>query len=125
MHGATKLARELESSPPSDDEIASGRARYLGYSIVAVDAEPSESRYGGIYFETIVYVVGPNDQVWASPFVFYHMKFDNKLHGFAHRFDNNQERQAVETIDKYAVQNHFLNAYDYYKIHARRDERPW
>jgi hypothetical protein len=125
VHGPTKLARELESSAPSDDEIASGRARYLGYSLVAVDAEPAESRYGGIFFETIVYIVGPNDQVWASPFVFYHMKFDNKLHGFAHRFDNNQERQAVETIDKYAVQNHFLNAYDYYKIHARRDERPW
>lgn len=120
-----RFASELATSRPSEDEIASGKARYLGHSLLAVDAEPAASPYAGKFFETIVYVVGPDESVFASPFVVYHMQFDDKLHGFEHRFDNAQERMPVESIDKYAVQNHFLNAYDFFKIHARRDERPW
>jgi hypothetical protein len=125
MHPGGRLARELLTSPPTADELADGTARYLGPTIVCIDPEPAESRYAGKYFETIVFVVGPNDAVYASPFVLYHMKFDNKLHAFAHRFDNAQPLQPIETIDKYAVQNHFLGAYDFFKLHARSDQRPW
>lgn len=125
IHPSPRFARELATSPPSDDEIASGRARYLGHTLVAVDAEENANPYVGKFFVTIVYVVGPDESVSASPFVVYHMKFDNKLHAFEHRFDNAQARQPVETIDKHAVQNHFLNAYDFFKLHARGDHRPW
>ena len=125
MHPTRRYARELATNPPSEEEVAAGRARYLGYSLVAVDPEPAESRYAGKFLETIMLTLGPNESVYASPFMMYHMKFDNKLHGFEHRFDKNQEFQSVETIDKYAIQNHFLGAYDFFKIHARRDERPW
>jgi hypothetical protein len=125
MHPTRRFARELATSAPDESEIATGRAQYLGHSIVAVDAEPAASPYAGKFFETILLRVGPNDAVYASPFVLYHMQFDNKLHAFAHRFDNSQAAQEIETIDKLAIQNHFLSAYDYFKIHARSDERPW
>src|SRR5262249_6496973 len=125
IHPSPRYARELETTPPSADEVAAGRARYLGHTIVAIDPEPDASRYAGKFFETIVFVVGPDETVAASPFVLYHMRFDNKLHGFAHRFDNSQAFEPVETIDKYAIQNHFLGAYDFFKMHARGSERPW
>lgn len=126
IHETRRYARELIETPPSAEEMYEGGATYLGHTLVAVDpAEPGESRYAGKVFETILFTVGFDDEVYAAPFVLYHMKFDNKLHGFKHRFDNAQEFQRVETIDKYAVQNHFLGAYDFFKIHARGDRRPW
>jgi hypothetical protein len=125
MHPTRRYARELATSPADEAEVAAGRAQYLGYSLVAVDPEQYESRFAGKFFETIMLTVGPNDAVYAAPFLMYHMKFDNKLHGFAHRFDNNREHVDVESIDKYMIQNHFLGAYDFFKIHARSDERPW
>jgi hypothetical protein len=126
IYPSPRFARELATGTPSDEDIAAGRARFLGHTLVAIDPEqPGESPYAGKYFETVVFVVGPNETVAASPFVVYHMRFDDKLHGFDHRFDKDQASQPVETVDKYAVQNHFLGAYDFFKIHARSAERPW
>lgn len=117
--------RELARSAPFAAEVAPDRARYLGYSIAAVDPEPAESRYAGKFFETIVFVVDPDERVYASPLVFHHMKFDNKLHGFAQRFDNSIAAHEVEALDKYQILNHFLGAFDFFKLHAKRDEPPW
>lgn len=119
IHPSARYPKEMLETPPVEG------AKYVGYTIVAVDPEPATSRYAGKFFESIMLTVGPNDEVYASPFVIYHMKFDNKLHGFQHRFDNNIERHGIEAIDKYAIQNHFLGAYDFFKINAKRDERPW
>lgn len=120
VHPDRRLVRELATAPPP-----TAPTRFVGPTFAVVDAERYDSRYAGTFFDTIVFEVGPDDEVSASPFVVYHMKFDNKLHAFAHRFDNAQARQPIETIDRYAIQNHFLGAYDYFKMHARSDQRPW
>lgn len=90
-----------------------------GPGIVLVDRNPPEQRaaIGGRYAMNVLYeVVG--DEVYASPGVMFWMAFNNKLHAFAHRYDNNIARHRLEDITKEHVLNHLLNSLSFYKMYA-------
>ncbi len=121
IHPHARFVGEL-ATPASATAKAT---EYLGHTLLVMDADPPPNRYAGKYFETMMFVAGSDESIAAAPFVIYHMRFDNKLHGFRHRYDDSRPYEPIESLDKYAIQNHFLKSYDFYKLHAKSDVRPW
>ena len=78
---------------------------------------PGLPRLAGRYAMTVFYEED-EDQVYASPSVIFWMRFNNKLHVFNHRYDNNVVHQRVEDVKRSHVLNHILNSFDFYKIYA-------
>lgn len=72
---------------------------------------------GGRYAMSVLYDV-QGDEVYASPGVMFWMAFNNKLHGFAHRYDNAIARHRVEEITRLQVLNHVLNSVTFHKMYA-------
>jgi hypothetical protein len=90
-----------------------------GTSLLLTDRKPPQdiAAIGGRYAMTIIYDV-QGDEVYASPAVMFWMAFNNKLHGFAHRYDNAIARHRVEDITRLQVLNHVLNSVTFYKAYA-------
>lgn len=55
----------------------------------------------------------------------YYMRFNGKFNIFKHRFKQETEFHRVEDIGKYDIQNHFLNAWNFYQLYADSAEAPW
>jgi hypothetical protein len=90
--------------------------------IIANRARPEGlAKIGGYYALTAMYDV-QGDDVYAAPGVMFWMKFNNKLHAFAHRYDNAIAQHDVAKITKHQVLNHVLASFDFYKLYAFRDE---
>jgi hypothetical protein len=90
-----------------------------GPGLVLVDRNPPAQRaaIGGRYAMNVLYeVIG--DEVYASPGCMYWMAFNNKLHAFAHRYDDNIARHRVEDITKEHVLNRILTSLSFYKLYA-------
>jgi hypothetical protein len=66
-----------------------------------------------------------SDEVYVSPVVLYQMRFDGKPHKFMHRYDKDVADHRVEDVTREQVLNHLLNAFDFYKMSAFSDKRPW
>jgi hypothetical protein len=100
-------------------DIASIFRKRVGPAVVLTDRNPPEmpSIYGGRYAMGVLYDV-QGDEVYASPGVIYWMAFNNKLHAFAHRYDNNIARHRLEDITKEHVLNHLLGSLSFYKAYA-------
>jgi len=99
--------------------IAATFRKRAGSSLMLVDrkAPPGIARIGGRFGLTVIYDV-QGDEVYASPGVMFWMAFNNKLHGFAHRYDNAIARHRVEDITRVQVLNHLLGALSFYKLYA-------
>ena len=93
--------------------------RRAGPSLVLVDRNrPGDvPAVAGRYVVTAFYELD-GDQAWAAPGVMFWMRFNNKLHAFAHRYDNAIARHAVEKITRPQVLNHVLGSLSFYKLHA-------
>lgn len=99
--------------------LAATFRKRVGPSLVLKDrkAPPGIAAIGGRYAMSVLYeVVG--DEVYASPGVMFWMAFNNKLHGFAHRYDNSIARHRLQDINRPHVLNHLLGSLSFYKINA-------
>lgn len=99
--------------------LADTIARPAGPSLVLKNRQipPGLSRLAGRYVMTVFYEE-EEDQVYVSPGVIFWMRFNNKLHAFNHRYDNNVAHQRVEDVNRSHVLNHILSSFDFYKIYA-------
>jgi hypothetical protein len=99
--------------------IATTFRKRTGPSVVLTDrkAPAGIAAIGGRYAMSVLYDV-QGDEVYASPGVMFWMAFNNKLHGFAHRYDNAIARHRVEDITRVQVLNHVLNSLTFYKVQA-------
>lgn len=102
--------------------LAGALRRRAGPSIALVDRKvrPNVPAVAGRYVVTTFYEVA-GDDAYASPGVMFWMKFNNKLHAFAHRYDNAVARHRVEEIQRTQVLNHVLNSLTFYKLYAWSD----
>jgi hypothetical protein len=93
--------------------------RREGLSLVLSNRErpPGISVIGGHYVVTAFHDV-QGDEVFVSPGVMFWMRFNNKLHAFNHRYDNNVARHRIEDVTRPHVLNHVLGSFDFYKINA-------
>jgi len=100
-------------------ELAKAIRRSAGPSLVLKNRHvPSGlSRLAGRYVMTVFYTTD-GDVVYASPGVLFWMRFNNKLHAFNHRYDNNVEHHRVEEVTRSQVLNHILASFDFYKMYA-------
>jgi hypothetical protein len=119
---AEVVVERPHADAPSEELLATLAATFrkrTGPSLLLANLEPPPDviAIGGKYAMTVLYDL-QGDDVHAAPGVMFWMKFDNKLHAFAHRYDNAIARHAVERITKLHVQNHVLNSLTFYKLHA-------
>lgn len=105
-------------------ELAGAIGRRAGPSLVLKNRNvpPGLSRLAGRYVMTVFYQVDHNESVLVSPGVIFWMRFNNKLHAFNHRYDNNVERHSVEEVLRSHVLNHILGSFDFYKLYAFSDQ---
>lgn len=99
--------------------LAEAIQRRAGPSLVLRNRQvpPGLSPLAGRYVMTVFYQE-EEDQVYVSPSVIFWMRFNNKLHVFNHRYDNNAARQRVKDVKRSHVLNHILSSFDFYKIYA-------
>lgn len=100
-------------------ELAGAMRRDAGPSLVLTSRTVPDglSRLAGRYVMTVFYEEDET-QVAASPAVLFWMRFNNKLHVFNHRYDNDVAFHYVEDVTRQHVLNHVLRSFDFYKIHA-------
>jgi len=94
-----------------------------GPSLVLTNREipPDLSRLAGRYVMTVLYNV-QGDEVFVSPGVLFWMRFNNKLHIFNHRYDNEVAHHRIEDVTRQHILNHILRSFDFYKIYAFSEE---
>lgn len=99
--------------------IAATFRKRTGPSLLLTERNPPAQRaaIGGRYAMTVLYDVAGAD-VFAAPGVMFWMAFNNKLHAFAHRYDNAIARHRVQDITRPQVLNHLLNSLSFYKMYA-------
>lgn len=122
-----EYAAEVVARRPSVDaaaeellgELAVALRREAGPSLVLAhrSVPPGLSRLAGRYVMTVFYEID-EDQVAASPAVMFWMRFNNKLHAFNHRYDNDIAFHYVGDVTRSHIFNHVLRSFDFYKIHA-------
>jgi len=102
------------------ESLAGAIQRRAGPSLVLKNRRvpPGMSRLAGRYVTTVFYRAKDDNEVYASPGVMFWMRFNNKLHAFDHRYDNNVENHRVEEVQRSQILNHILGAFDFYKIYA-------
>jgi hypothetical protein len=122
-----EYAAEVVATRPSADEnaeylidqLAGAMRRKAGPSLVLTNRSvpPDLSPLAGRYVMTVFYDMD-GDQVFASPAILFWMRFNNKLHVFNHRYDNDVAHHSVEDVTRPHVLNHVLRSFDFYKIHV-------
>jgi hypothetical protein len=121
-YSAEVVARRPSADAAAEEllgELAGVMRRDAGPSLVLTSRTVPDglSRLAGRYVMTVFYEEDEN-QVAASPAVMFWMRFNNKLHAFNHRYDNDVAFHYVEDITRQHVFNHVLRSFDFYKIHA-------
>jgi hypothetical protein len=119
-------AEVVRHRPSADDNaeelleaLAGAMRRPAGPSLVITSRSvpPDVSRLAGRYAMTVFYDAQGED-VFASPAVLCWMRFNNKLHIFNHRYDNDVAHHRVEEVTRPHVLNHVLRSFDFYKLYA-------
>ena len=123
----TEYEAEVVTQRPSPDaaaeellaSLAKTISRRAGPSLILRNRQvpPGLSPLAGRYVMTVFYEEN-EDQVYASPSVIFWMCFNNKLHVFNHRYNNNVAHHRVEEVKRAHVLNHILSSFDFYKIYA-------
>ncbi|MBI4165197.1 MAG: hypothetical protein HY508_05625 [Acidobacteria bacterium] len=94
-----------------------------GPSLVLTNREIPQglSPLAGRYVMTVFYDI-QGDEVYASPGVLFWMRFNNKLHVFNHRYDNDVAHHRIEDVKRSDIFNHILRSFDFHKIYAFSEE---
>ena len=111
---------------PTDEDIAAGDEEYVGQSlfVVRAGAEINEDGRGKFLVSNRIRLA-PDNEVFASPHVIYHMAFNDRLHIFDHRYDPNLANHRIEDVTREHILDHFLDSFDFFKMHANDPEPPW
>ena len=118
---------EVVARRPSADEaaeqmlgdLAGAIRRDAGPSLVITNRSIREglSRLAGRHLMTVFYD-RDEEQVAASPAVLFWMRFNQKLHVFNHRYDDDVAFHYLEDVTRQHVFNHVLRSFDFYKLYA-------
>ncbi len=125
MHPQAHFLDELPEQFPAPATIQQGLARYVGCSLAVEEPVVNPNRYQGKFIVSVELRFGPNGDIYASPAVLYHMRWNNNLNKFAHRFNNQIQNHKIEAVKRPDVTNHFYNAYSFYLGNAHKLQRPW
>ena len=124
LHGARRSLVDMPRTPPMEQV-----GEWVGPTLVIAEDAALRARLGhpqaGIYYNSTLYRVTSDNRVFGAPFVFFWMKFDGKLHGFAHRYDNAIADHPIEEIARAQIVNHALSSITFFDIHAMSDQKPW
>lgn len=119
-------AKLVTKRPAADENVeqlitalTGAMRRQPGPSLVLSNRERPEgiSPLGGYYVMTVMYA-----GEYVSPAVVYWMRFNNKLHVFDHRYDNDVAQMPLSAVTKHHIQNHILTSFDFYKLYAFGNE---
>ena len=116
------VARRPSGDPAAEQmlgDLAGAMRREAGPSLVIRNRDVPEglSHLAGRYLMTVFYQEDEG-QVAASPAVLFWMRFNNKLHVFNHRYDNEVAFHYVEDVTRKHILNHVLRSFDFYKLYA-------
>jgi hypothetical protein len=106
------------------------RERAIGPVLLVEDRDQARRPppFGGRYLAAPMFRVDDAipDQaaILASPVVMFQMQFDRELHVFHQRYSALSE-VPVEKITRAMIQNHVLNSFSFFRIHAMSPARPW
>jgi len=123
---AAKLVQTRPHPDPNIEELiaslGSALRKQTGTSLVLSNRVRPDgiAPIGGHYVMSVVYEED-DGRVFAAPGVIFWMRFNNKLHVFAHRYDDDVEYMPVEDVTKQHIQNHILRSFDFYKLYAFSD----
>jgi len=118
--GLVELPRTAPAKQPGE---------WVGPTLVI--AEPAAMRAGlghpqaGIYYSSVLYRITAAGDVFVSPFVFFWMRFNDKMHGFAHRYDNDIADHRIEDVTRAQIINHALGSITFFDMHAMSTTKPW
>lgn len=121
-YAAQVVTSRPHPEPPVEeliDTLANTLRRQAGPSLVLSIKERPEGLLpiGGHYVMTVLYEED-DGMVFASPGVMFWMRFNNKLHAFNHRYDNDTAYLPVEDVTREHILNHVLTSFDFYKINV-------
>lgn len=111
------------------------RDRSIGPVLLVEDRDQARRPppFGGRYLAAPVFRVEDRDardagehatRILASPVVMFQMQFDRDLHVFHQRYSALSE-VPLEKITRAMIQNHVLNSFSFFRIHAMSPTRPW
>jgi len=69
--------------------------------------------------------IAPIGRVYVSPWVFYWMRYDDRLHSFDHRYDDQLPYFPIENITRAEPVNHALTSLSYFDLHAFSSTNPF
>lgn len=108
---------------------AEQRGEWVGHSLVIVEPSDKRAPYGnpqaGRFNLSALFRLPGDGRVLASPFVFYWMRFNDRMHGFAHRYDNDIADHPVEQVTRAQMVNHALGAITAFDLYAFSSEDPF
>lgn len=102
------------------DALPGALRRRGGPALVLSDKDRPEdiADIGGHYVMRVLYNEDDGLRVYASPGVIFWMRFNNKLHVFDHRYDNDIAHHNIADVTRPHVLNHVLRSLDFYKLQA-------
>jgi len=102
---------------------------FFGHTLVIVEPEELRASYkhpqAGRFYLSSLFTLPGDGSVSVSPWVFYWMRFNDKLHAFAHRYDNARAVYPIEQATRKDLVNHALNAISGFDIYAFQPTRPF
>jgi hypothetical protein len=108
---------------------ARAAGEYFGPTLVIVEPAhrraPYASPQAGRFYVSARYTIGHDGGVSVSPRVFYWMRFDEKLHLFAHRYDNDRAHYPIEEATREDLVNHALRSIAGFDVYAFAPTRPF
>jgi hypothetical protein len=119
--------RSLVALPRTPEAEQAGE--WVGPTLIIAEAAATRAALGhpqaGIYYSSVLFRITEAGRIFVSPFVFFWMRFDDKMHGFAHRYDNDIADHPIEDVTRAQIINHALGSITFFDMHAMSTTKPW
>lgn len=124
LHSQRRSIVVLPRTAPADQI-----GEWVGPTLIIAEPASLRAQLGhpqaGIYYSSVLYRIASSGDIFVSPFVFFWMKFNDKMHGFAHRYDNDIAEHRIEDVTRAQIINHALNSITFFDLHALSSTKPW
>lgn len=124
LHGARRSVVEMPRTAP-----AQRIGEWVGATLIVAESAKLRAQHdhpqAGIYYASVLFRLPGDGRILASPFVFFWMRFDSKLHGFAHRYDNDIADHPIEDVSRKHLVSHALNSISFFDMQALSTTKPW